>query len=70
MSKLGLIAYEWNVNGTKPRFHNEVVSNSEIEIKGVDAKNLIQRVFFAQFIIMQGKQILARAMEIQKENWG
>ena len=27
-------------------------------------------VFFARFMTMREKQILARAIEIQKENWG
>ena len=27
-------------------------------------------IFFVQFVTMREKQILARAIEIQKENWG
>ena len=30
----------------------------------------IKKSFFTQFMTMQEKQILARAIEIQKENWG
>ena len=30
----------------------------------------LYRSIFAQFMTMQEKQILARAVEIQKENWG
>ena len=36
----------------------------------LDLRRVSDRSIFARFMTMREKQILARAIEIQKENWG